>query len=162
MKHIVPGRMTADRREPFAVFLIGMRINRLLRVDKWWPVFAAMPRMVRELESNPSLGFLGAYSWFGRTSIMLQYWESFEKLEAYATASEHEHLPAWRDFNRRLRGSNAVGVWHETYLAGPCRYEAVYVNMPRFGLGGATSLIKAEGVREHARQRLRPSDNGPG
>jgi hypothetical protein len=157
MANVVPGRMTADWREPFVVFLIGMRINRPLRVDKWGPVFMAMPRMVRELEADRSLGFIGAHSWFGRTTMMLQYWESFEKLEAYAKAPEHKHLPAWRDFNRRARASDTVGIWHETYLAEPGRYEAIYVNMPPFGLGGVSSLIKAEGTREQARQRLRTS-----
>ena len=49
MATIVPGRMTtANRTEHFVVFLIGMRLNRPLRIEKWWPVFQAMPRMIRE------------------------------------------------------------------------------------------------------------------
>ena len=45
---------------------------------------SAMPRMVKELEANPQLGVPRLSSWLGRTTIMLQYWESFDKLEQYA------------------------------------------------------------------------------
>ena len=42
-------RMMAAIDGDFVVFLIGMRINAWHRVDRWWPVFAAMPRMLQEL-----------------------------------------------------------------------------------------------------------------
>ena len=44
----------------FVVFIIGMRVNRPWNVRKWWPVFRAMPAMIKELESDPDSGFLGA------------------------------------------------------------------------------------------------------
>jgi hypothetical protein len=151
MPPIIPGRMTAERRDPFVVFLIGVRINRPLRVDKWWPVLTAMPRMLRELEADPGLGFLGSHIWFGRTVLVLQYWDSFDRLEAYA---------AWREFNRRIGASGDVGIWHETYLVQPGAHESIYVNMPPFGLGKVASVHPAEGARQQARQRLRR--DGPG
>jgi len=40
----------------------------------------AMAKMVKELHANPDSGFLG-----GNPSVMVQYWKSFEALEAYAT-----------------------------------------------------------------------------
>ena len=43
-------RLTANLEGDFVVFLIGMRINRPLRVDRWMPVAAAMPRMLKELD----------------------------------------------------------------------------------------------------------------
>jgi Domain of unknown function (DUF4188) len=151
---VIPGRMTADRAEPFALFLIGVRINKPWRVDKWWPVVTAMPRMLRELETDPGLGFLGSHVWFGRTTILLQYWESFARLEAYARAREHAHLPAWREFNRRIGASGDVGVWHETYAIQPGAYECIYSNMPPFGLGKVGPLVAVNALRDAARQRL--------
>jgi len=151
--------MTAHRDTPFVVFLIDMRINRPLKLHKWIPVFSAMPRMVREFQQHPELGFLGAHSWLGRTTIMLQYWDSFENLEAYARAKDHAHLPAWRDFNRRIGTSGDVGVWHETYLVQPGSHEAIYSNMPPFGLGRFAAAARAEGWREQARHRLRGSSD---
>jgi hypothetical protein len=154
MSSIIPGRMTAARDQAFVVFLIGVRINKPLRVDQWWPVVTAMPRMIRELQARPDLGFLGVHNWFGRTTIMLQYWESFDKLEAYAKSRDHAHLPAWRDFNRRVGASGDVGVWHETYAVTPGSYECIYSNMPPFGLGRVGPLVSAQAARDSARGRM--------
>ncbi len=67
-------RLTATLDGDFVVFLIGMRINAPLKVHKWWPVAAAMPRMLSELRARPELGFLHAEMWFARTILVLQYW----------------------------------------------------------------------------------------
>jgi hypothetical protein len=36
-----------------------------------------------------------------------------------------------------VRDSGDVGVWHETYQLRAGEYEAIYANMPRFGLAAA-------------------------
>ena len=63
-------RLTARMEGEFAVFLIGMRINRPLALARWWPVAAAMPRMLRELYAQPALGLLSHEMWFSRTIIL--------------------------------------------------------------------------------------------
>ena len=136
------------------VFLIGMRVNRLWKVHKWWPVTMAMTRMVRELYAHPELGFLHAENWFGRTSIMVQYWKSFEALEAYAKSRDHEHLPAWAAFNRSVASNGDVGIWHETYRVRPGDLEVFYNNMPPFGLAKATRAVEAAGARASAAGRM--------
>lgn len=154
MADILKGRMTADLDREVVVFLIGMRINHFWNVNHWWPVATAMPRMIRELSANPELGFLHAESWFGRTTIMLQYWQSFDHLEAYAKSGDHAHLPAWAAFNRNVAGNGSVGIWHETYRVKPGNFEAIYTNMPPFGMAKATRLVEAAGDRATARARL--------
>lgn len=109
--------MTADVDGEFVVFLIGMRINKLWKIHKWLPVVMAMPRMLKELYANPELGFLSQESWFGRTTIMVQYWRSFDQLEAYAKNKNANHLPAWVDFNKSITSNGDVGIWHEIYLS---------------------------------------------
>jgi len=47
-----------------------------------------------------------------------------------------------------------VGIWHETYKAGPGTYENVYANMPAFGLGKAGVLVQAKGRLKSAADRL--------
>lgn len=138
------------------VFLIGMRVNKPWQVHKWFPVFTAMPRMLIELARNPELGLRGRPRTFvsGRTILVWQQWESFEHLEAYAKAPQHKHLPAWREFNRSVRGNDAVGIYHETYLVDPTTAEAVYVNMPPLGLGAAFGTQPAEGLHRTAPGRL--------
>ncbi len=77
---IIQQRMTATVDGEFCLFLIGMRINRPLKVHKWLPVAMAMPRMLHELEAHKELGLLAGHLWFGRTTISLQYWRSINHL----------------------------------------------------------------------------------
>lgn len=147
-------RVTAALEGDFVVFLIGMRINKPLLVHKWFPVAQAMPRMLKELNRQPDLGFIHAEMWFSRTIILVQYWRSMEQLLAYAKNKEAEHLPAWRSFNQAIGTDGSVGIWHETYKASPGTYENIYVNMPPFGLGKAGVLQPATGGRQSASGRL--------
>ena len=155
MSTIIPGRQTAQFEGPFVVFLIGMRINALWKLHQWLPVSRAMPKMLAELQAHPELGMLGGEMWFGRTTILVQYWRSLDQLLAYATNRDAEHLPAWRDFNRRLANTGNVGVWHETYCITAGAYETIYVNMPAFGLGKAGTLREATGPLANAAGRIR-------
>lgn len=155
---LVSGRMTARMPRDFVVFLIGMRVNRWWRPDLWIPVAMAMPRMLRELEARPEAGLLGhQLGGLGNPSMMVQYWESEEHLNAYARQKDGAHFPAWVDFKKRVAATRAVGVWHETYVVRGA-YENVYVNMPPFGLGAVGELVPAHG---NAAARLR-ADAGPG
>lgn len=148
-------RLTANLEGDFVVFLIGLRVNQPLKIHKWLPVFMAMPKMLTELYHQPELGFLHAESWFGRTTIMVQYWRSMDQLLAYAKMRDAVHLPAWQAFNKAVGTDGSVGIWHETYAVSPGSYENVYVNMPSFGLGRAGSVQAASGGKESAAGRLR-------
>jgi hypothetical protein len=132
---VFAGRYTDTLEGDFVVFLIGMRVNKPWKVHSWFPIFLQMPRMLRELERAPESGLLGATQGFLSTGpVVVQYWRSFEQLERYARDPEAEHLPAWRRFNRLVRGSGDVGIWHETYRVRAGEYETIYGNMPRVGL----------------------------
>ncbi|WP_432247751.1 DUF4188 domain-containing protein [Streptomyces sanyensis] len=137
---IQPGRTTAAADGEVVVFLIGMRINRLLAVHRWLPVFLAMPMMLRELERDRSLGLLHHLLLTGspRTYYLVQYWESKDKLLAYASEPEHLHRSWWGRMNRAVRrGGRHVGIWHETYVVPAGSYESIYADMPPHGLGRA-------------------------
>ena len=155
MAAIFPGRYAAQVEGDFVVFVIGMRINKLLLVHKWLPVARAMPPMLRELMQNKQLGLLHVETFLnGRTLLTLQYWRSFEQLHAYAHARDKEHLPAWAEFNRRVGGNGSVGIFHETYEVRAGAYECVYVNMPPVGLARAGSMVAAVGRLESAMSRM--------
>lgn len=145
-------RMTASIEGDFVVFLIGMRINRPWKIHKWLPVAAAMPKMLRELFKKPESGFLGAES---NPFLVVQYWRSFEQLEAYAKDTSQSHFPAWVNFNKKVRSNGDVGIWHETYLVRAGEYECIYNNMPPYGLGKATKLIPVSGRLDVAAGRLK-------
>ncbi len=167
MSEIVNGRRTADLsgRDEVVVFLIGFRINRVWQLWRWLPVFLAMPRMIVELMKDPSRGLLSRPHTLvsGRVVMLVQYWNSFEDLERYARDPRAEHLPAWRAFNRQIRDNGSVGIFHETYRVPASAAETVYVNMPVFGLAGATSSIPVGAGRQTAAARLgvRPHDAAP-
>jgi hypothetical protein len=85
---------------------------------------------------------------------IVQYWRSFEHLEAFAKDKEDPHLDVWRQYRRRVGKTSRTGIWHETYLVRAGEYEAIYGNMPPFGLGKAGRLVPvAEG--KTARERFR-------
>src|SRR5699024_6779293 len=151
-----------------AVFHIGMTIHRPLRVDLWWPVFTAMPRMLAELERNKTaaergeaedMGFLGAHTLIGASGPwVVQYWRSTDHLIDYARNRDAVHLPAWRRFNQVARAHpGAVGIWHETFdvPAGHC--ETFYGNGALVGLGVATGTVPVERRGRAARDRLGPT-----
>jgi hypothetical protein len=155
MVQVFPGRFAAQSSEPIVVFLIGMRVNRLLKVRSWVRVARAMPPMIAELKRSPDLGLLHAeFFMYWRGVGVIQYWRSFEHLNAYAHARNAAHLPAWAEFNRRIGGNGSVGIWHETYTVGPGQYESIYVNMPRFGLGVAAEHVPVTGRIDGARLRI--------
>lgn len=153
-------RLTAEMEGDFVVFLIGARINRFWKINKWLPVLQAMPRMLKELMSTPGSGLLAYEMWFGRTTLMVQYWKTFEQLDSYARNRKAAHLPAWTAFNKHVGTNGDVGIWHETYLIAPGKYESVYVNMPTFGLGKAGQLVGASGNRESAAARIKYMRDG--
>lgn len=151
---VIKDRVCAQIDGEAVVFLIGMRINKLWKIHKWLPVAIAMPRMLRELEQNRDLGFLGSHFWFARTVIVLQYWRSVGDLQAYAKSRDRAHLPAWAAFNKAVGKNGDVGIWHETYRVREGDYETIYANMPPFGLGKATKSVTASGRRESAAGRI--------
>ena len=154
MAKLNKNRITATSDKDFVVFLIGMRINNWFAIHRWLPVFLAMGKMLPELYKNPELGFKSYEMGFGRTIILIQYWESTEKLIDYAKAKDSEHLPAWKAFNKMAMKSSAVGIWHETYVIDKSKTENIYVNMPPFGFGKVGSIQPAQGNRNSAAQRL--------
>lgn len=151
------GRTTAAPEGGVVVFVIGMRINNFWALRSWWPVFTAMPRMLRELSREKESGLLGFRLRPGipRVFEVIQYWASHEQLLAYASAQSAEHRPAWTAFNRRARaGRNKVGIFHETYVVPAGGYETIYVNMPAYGLGEATGVVPVGRRGESAKDRL--------
>lgn len=52
-------RAAAQIEGDFVVFLIGARINRWWKLPAQLWFVSTMPKMIKELEANPSSGFLG-------------------------------------------------------------------------------------------------------
>ncbi|WP_404450658.1 DUF4188 domain-containing protein [Virgibacillus necropolis] len=155
-KSIYEGRYTTKNDQDMVVFLIGMRINKRRAIRKWLPVFTAMPGMIKELYQNKEdLGFLSMESFFGlRTTVMISYWRSTEDLLAYSKGQKH--LTAWKNFNNKVGNNGAVGIYHETYVVQKGNYEAIYGNMPLYGLAKASKHIPITAETISAKKRMKP------
>lgn len=145
--------MTAEIEGDFVVFMIGARINKWWMFHKWIPFIMAMPKMLTELSKNQDSGCLGFDGYGMFRGVIIQYWRSFEHLEKYARNPDREHFPAWVNFNKNINASNAVGIWHETYLVKAGNYECIYNHMPPRGLGRVTKLVPATHKKDTAAQR---------
>ncbi|MEV0535240.1 DUF4188 domain-containing protein [Kitasatospora sp. NPDC050463] len=154
-----PGYTTAAVTGDTVVLLIGMRINRFWAVHHWIPVMAAMFRMLHDLAKEPERGLRGRILLTAspRTYYVVQYWESKERLYDYAAAPDAFHHKAWGIANRKIRAGKVrqyVGLWHETYIVPEGSYEAIYFDMPPFGLAGAHGSLPVERRGRRAADRL--------
>jgi hypothetical protein len=113
-----------------------------------------MTHMLDYLTAHPEKGLLGYQ--MGMPTIV-QYWRSFEHLEAFAKDTSDPHLEVWRRYWRRVGQSSRTGIWHETYLVRAGEYEAVYCNLPPFGLGRAGRLVPVQDSST-ARNRLKAAE----
>lgn len=156
MSDIIDRRVCAEIDGSFVLFLIGISVNRPWKLGSWLPTFKAMGPMIAELSRRPELGMLHSRSHFGWPATMLvQYWRSGDHLEDFTKSRDQIHLPAWQRFNQSVGTNGDVGIWHETYLIEPGKYESVYANMPAYGLGAAGVLQDAVGPRARAEGRRR-------
>ncbi|MEU6480603.1 DUF4188 domain-containing protein [Streptomyces sp. NPDC047017] len=155
----VRGRTTADAEGEVVVLLIGMRINHFWAVHQWPLVMLSMIRMRRELARDPGRGLLGSVLLTAspRTYYAVQYWESRDKLYAYAAAPDMFHHRVWAVVNRKERAGAVrghVGLWHEAYVAPEGSYESIYVDMPAFGLAGAHGQLPLAARGRYAGDRF--------
>lgn len=148
------GRYTAVQQENITLFLIGMRINKWYKIHKWLPVFMAMPPMMKELNQNPHLGCLNTEMFFrSRMNIIIQYWDSQEKLHEYS--KKPKHLKAWKSFLQLVKNNDTVAFYHETYNVAKGQSENVYINMPDFGLGKVYDVEAVGKKTQSANMRLK-------
>jgi hypothetical protein len=150
------GRWMARRDEPFAVFLFGMRLNRLRGLPRFLWGLRVLRRVLRDLEAHPQRGYVaGRVYRAGRTLVAVQYWESFDALDAWARDHRLPHRRPWQQYLREALDDGAMGLWHETYLASPGSWEGVYLNMPPWGLAAGVEAVEMQTTKGSARERLR-------
>ena len=154
MADVRQGRWTAKIDGDFVVFLIGTKIDVRHPLRSFRDVGGnrGMVHMLRYLSAHPEKGLLG-FDAYGLTTLV-QYWRSYEHLERFASNQDDPHLAVWRRYWKRVGTSARTGIWHETYLVRAGEYEAIYGNMPAFGLAGATSHVPVGRRGQSAARRL--------
>jgi len=158
---ITPKRITVELEESKIVFLIGLRIRNIWKIHQWWHLVLTMPKILKELRTQKVAGFITGNLWYGRNILMVQYWDDFKSLEQYARNHSKSHMPIWTYFNLQILSSANVGVWHETYPVEPGKFDAIYTNMPDFGLALAGNVIEIDndGDDSNAGKRITNDEN---
>jgi hypothetical protein len=144
MAEPMQGRWSATVEGDFVVFLIGTR-PELRHPIRWFRDVGGrrgMNHMLGYLMKHPEKGLLGYEFGF---PVIVQYWRSYEQLEAFAKDTDDPHLEPMRRYWRRVGKDNRAGIWHETFLVRAGEYETIYANMPPFGLGKAGELAPLAG-----------------
>ena len=153
MTQLAGRRMAAEIDGDFVVFLIGASPSKLHLVRSLIDLGGrrGMKHMLDYLVAHPEKGLLGYQMGL---PVIVQYWRSFEHLEAFARDADDPHLAVWRNYWRRVGKSDRTGIWHETYLVRAGEYEAIYGNMRPFGLGKAGRLVPLS-ESSSARRRIK-------
>ena len=101
-------RMMAEIDGDFVVFLIGARFNsfHLLKTVLDLGGRRGMKHMLDYLVAHPEKGLLGYQ--MGLPTIV-QYWRSFDHLEAFANDTGDPHVAAWRNYWRRVAPAPGPG-----------------------------------------------------
>jgi len=160
MAQVRPGRFAAEIDGDFVVFLIGARLNKPWLALRSFADLggrrAGMRAMLDDLTAHPEKGLLGYRM---GVSTIVQYWRSFEHLEAFARDPGDLHRPTWLEWFRR-DPKGRTGIWHETYLVRAGDYEAIYDSVPEAGLAAAGRVVPLTGSSS-SRSRLRRAAADP-
>lgn len=83
---------------------------------------------------------------------VLQYWRSFEALDAWSHRPPHSEW--WRAAMERIRTRDDFGIYHEAYLVPRDRVESIYVNCRPVGLAAFGTQGDPVGPSTTSRGRL--------
>lgn len=157
--------------KPFVVFLIGASLNDPLSVlfssrVRWF--VTTMPTMMKELAGEKDLGLMHSETYApgllgvlsGRSTVLIQYWESKEKLLAFANSVRNTHQPRWAKYKQLFYSNedHSVGIWHETYEVKPGGAEGIRAFMsPSFAEAafGSVPIEDTQKGLKTARARLK-------
>jgi hypothetical protein len=151
---IYPGRYTAVYEDGFVIYAFGLRINKPLSARAWLRAIRTTYVIRQYLRTHPERGNLGfrVALLYGGLAV-ITFWRSLEDVQAFSRDPEL-HLQAWTWFNRVLRETGEVGMWHEMYMVQPGEYEVIYGNMPRVGLADFAEHRPIGSTRETSLQRI--------
>jgi len=140
----------------------------LLRLGFQARKFTALPyvfRLKRAIERDAAAaiasgsGLLDSFT-FSITPFhygVIQYWRTFEDLEAWSHRSPHSDW--WKEAVERLRTKEDFGIYHETFLVAPEKIESIYLNTLPTGLLAFGALAEPTGPDANSRGRLRRDKN---
>src|SRR3954466_8310789 len=98
-------KITVQTDDPFLVFLVGMRVNKITAFRKAYFVASSFIGMQKQLEAHPEKGCLWVSLFFrpmACAATFISYWRLFDDLERFARGKQDIHLTAWQEFYKRV------------------------------------------------------------
>ncbi len=130
-----------------------------LVVKRWtaWPYARRLGRAIERaavVAKQNDAGLLHAEPFaMGRGHFgVLQYWRSFDDLDAWS--HRPPHVEWWREAVDRMRRKEDFGVYHEAFLVARENVESIYLNCPAIGLGAFGVMGEPVGTLTTSRDRL--------
>ena len=134
-----------------------IRLGLMVLKPSGWPFLFKMGRAIKASTNQPeavSGGLLHSERMFVslRHVVILQYWASFDQMEAWSHAEPHAEW--WRGANARMRTKGDFAIYHESYVVPRAGIESIYLNSPKVGLAVFGITSAAEGKMTTSRDRL--------
>ncbi len=149
-------RSVATLPEPVEELCL-VRLGLMIRKVGAWPYALRLGRAIERSASEAirsGAGLLKSdlmFAGFGHL-VVLQYWSSFDALEAWSHRPPHSEW--WKGAAERMRTRGDFGIYHETYLVPRANVESIYLNTPPVGLASFGPTGPAVGRMTTSRDRL--------
>ncbi len=142
-----------DSVEELCLVRLGLMVLKPTAALFAFRMARAIDRASRWPEAK-DLGLLHAERWFAGFGhfVILQYWASYDQLEAWSHQAPHSEW--WREANERMRTRGDFGIYHESYLVPRDGVESIYLNCPAVGLASFGKTGMPEGRMTTSRDRL--------
>ncbi len=134
-----------------------VRLGLVVRKLRAWPIAVRLARAIDRAAGEAIVSKVGLLSservrfdW--RHFGVLQYWSSFDALDAWSHRPPHSDW--WREALERMRKQGDLGVYHETFLVPRAGVESIYLDCPPVGLAGFGLKGEAVGPSTTSRDRL--------
>ena len=134
-----------------------IRVGLQVRRASAWAFARRLRRAIDRASADPSMAGAGllhserfAVDW--RHFGVLQYWNGFDALDAWARREPHADW--WRRAVERSRTRGDFGIYHETFLVPRDALESIYVDCRPVGLAAFGILDEPTGPLTTARDRL--------
>jgi hypothetical protein len=134
-----------------------VRLGLVARSLRAWPFAVRIGRSIERSAKEAAESGAGLLSneWFplgwGHFGV-LQYWSSFDALDAWSHRPPHSEW--WREALERMRKRGDFGIYHETFVVPRAGVESIYLNSPKIGLRKFGVEGEAVGSSTTSRDRL--------
>ncbi len=142
-----------DSVEELCLIRLGFLVRRWTALPYAMRLGRAIDRSAAEaIAAGAGLLHSERFAMGSRHFGVLQYWNSFDALDAWSHRPPHSEW--WREAVDRMRRKRDFGVYHETFLVPRSGIESIYLDCPPIGLSSFGVRGEPIGPMTTSRDRL--------